>query len=94
MGAIYSSQVVTASFRAVHCWVATRLPGKRKPRWFSDAKRLIDCSGIGCEPASGASVAGLKILAANRIIDKDETALCVLTGHILKDFGTFLDYDN
>ncbi|QGQ98545.1 threonine synthase [Paenibacillus psychroresistens] len=58
------------------------------------AKQLIDRSGIGCEPASAATVAGLRKLTASLIIDPDETALCVLTGHILKDFASFLDYDN
>jgi threonine synthase len=58
------------------------------------AKKLIDRCGIGCEPASAATVAGLRKLTASLIIDPDETALCVLTGHILKDFVSFLDYDN
>lgn len=49
------------------------------------AKGRIDRSGIGCEPASAASVAGLKKLAASGIIDKECTAVCLLTGHILKD---------
>jgi threonine synthase len=53
------------------------------------AKHLIDRSGIGCEPASAATVAGLKKLTDFQIIDSDETALCILTGHILKDFLSF-----
>jgi threonine synthase len=53
------------------------------------AKQLIDRSGIGCEPASAAAVAGLKKLTGCQIIDLDETALCILTGHILKDFLSF-----
>jgi threonine synthase len=53
------------------------------------AKQLIDRSGIGCEPASAAAVAGLKKLTDCQIIDSDETALCILTGHILKDFLSF-----
>ena len=50
-----------------------------------EAKRLIDRSGIGCEPASAATVAGLRKLVASGTIDKDETAACILTGNLLKD---------
>ncbi|XEC92931.1 threonine synthase [Paenibacillus tarimensis] len=49
------------------------------------AKAVVDRSGIGCEPASAAAVAGLKKLVESRIVDKDETAICILTGHLLKD---------
>jgi threonine synthase len=49
------------------------------------AKRIIDRSGLGCEPASAATLAGLRKLAQARIVDQDETAVCVLTGHMLKD---------
>jgi threonine synthase len=50
-----------------------------------EAKALIDRSGIGCEPASAATIAGLRKLMAEKKIDKDETALCILTGNLLKD---------
>ncbi|SFL26256.1 threonine synthase [Paenibacillus sp. 1_12] len=49
------------------------------------AKGMINRSGIGCEPASAASVAGLRKLAGAGIIDKECTVVCLLTGHILKD---------
>lgn len=49
------------------------------------AKRIIDRNGIGCEPASAATLAGLKKLRAEGFIEKDETAVCILTGHLLKD---------
>lgn len=49
------------------------------------AKRVIDRSGIGCEPAAAAGLAGLKMLAEGGTIGRDETALVVLTGHLLKD---------
>ncbi|WP_019637936.1 threonine synthase [Paenibacillus fonticola] len=49
------------------------------------AKRVIDRSGIGCEPASAATLAGLKMLRTDGTIDKDETAAAILTGHMLKD---------
>ncbi len=50
-----------------------------------DAKAIIDRAGIGCEPASAATVAGIKHLAASGIIAPDETVVAVLTGHLLKD---------
>ncbi|RKP47322.1 threonine synthase [Cohnella endophytica] len=49
------------------------------------AKTLIDRSGIGCEPASAATVAGLRKLLADKTIDREETAACILTGNLLKD---------
>jgi threonine synthase len=50
-----------------------------------DAKAQIGAGGLGCEPASAASVAGLKKLIAEGIISSDERVVCVLTGHVLKD---------
>ncbi len=50
-----------------------------------DAKALIGAHGLGCEPASAASFAGLKKLIDNRVIDPDERVVCILTGHQLKD---------
>lgn len=41
--------------------------------------------GIGVEPASAASVAGVKKLVAGGMIDRDERIVCVVTGHLLKD---------
>jgi threonine synthase len=49
------------------------------------AKRAIDRAGIGCEPASAASVAGVRQLVANGMIGGDERVVAVLTGHLLKD---------
>lgn len=49
------------------------------------AKHVIDRSGIGCEPAAAAGLAGLRKLVEDGRVDKDETALVVLTGHMLKD---------
>jgi threonine synthase len=50
-----------------------------------DAKAAIDRSGIGCEPASAASLAGLRRLVNEAVIGADETAVALLTGHLLKD---------
>lgn len=41
--------------------------------------------GIGVEPASAASVAGIKKLVEMGAIDRDERIVCVVTGHLLKD---------
>lgn len=48
-------------------------------------KREIDRWGIGCEPASGCTLAGMRKLRDNGTIAAGETVACVLTGHILKD---------
>jgi len=48
-------------------------------------KLLASLEGIGVEPASAASVAGLKKLVKLGEISRDETVVCVTTGHILKD---------
>jgi threonine synthase len=50
-----------------------------------DAKAKVAAGGLGCEPASAASVAGAKKLRAEGIIGADERIVCVLTGHQLKD---------
>jgi threonine synthase len=49
---------------------------------YRDLARL---EGIFCEPASAASVAGLRKLAASGDLDPDATVVAVLTGHGLKD---------
>ncbi|MCC6315866.1 MAG: threonine synthase [Thermomicrobiales bacterium] len=57
-----------------------------------DAKAEIDRVGIGCEPASAASLAGLRKLVAAGAIPPDASAVCVLTGHVLKDSETIARY--
>jgi threonine synthase len=49
------------------------------------AKREIDGMGIGCEPASAATLAGVKKLKAAGVMKDGERIVCVLTGNILKD---------
>ncbi len=49
------------------------------------AKREIDGIGIGCEPASAATLAGVRKLRAAGVMREGERVVCVLTGHILKD---------
>ena len=49
------------------------------------AKRDIDRMGIGCEPASATTLAGVRKLRAAGVIRDSERIVCVLTGHLLKD---------
>lgn len=49
------------------------------------AKAVIDGAGVGCEPASAASVAGVRRLVAEGVIGADDEVVAILTGHILKD---------
>ena len=46
--------------------------------------------GIGVEPASAASVAGIRKLVEMGAIDRDERIVCVVTGHLLKDPDTVI----
>ncbi|MBU4202041.1 MAG: threonine synthase [Candidatus Altiarchaeota archaeon] len=57
-----------------------------------DAKAVIDSSGIGCEPASAASVAGAKKLLDAGVIDGKEKVACIITGNILKDPDATINY--
>jgi threonine synthase len=50
-----------------------------------DAKAQVGAGGLGCEPASAASVAGAKLLRSEGVIGADERVVCILTGHQLKD---------
>ncbi len=50
-----------------------------------DAKARVGANGLGCEPASAASVAGAKLLREEGVIGRDDEVVCVLTGHQLKD---------
>ncbi len=49
------------------------------------AKAEIGEDGIGCEPASAATLAGLKKLVKQGLVKKNESVVLVLTGHVLKD---------
>ena len=57
-----------------------------------DAKALIGKYGLGCEPASAATIAGLKHLLADGVVGKDQRVACVLTGHVLKDPNVTVSY--
>ncbi len=49
------------------------------------AKAEIGAEGIGCEPASAVTLAGLKKLVKQGFVKSQETIVLVLTGHLLKD---------
>lgn len=49
------------------------------------AKAEIGAEGIGCEPASAVTLAGLKKLRAQGHVRPEESVVLVLTGHTLKD---------
>ncbi len=55
-------------------------------------KALVGSYGYGCEPASGASVAGLRLLLQDGTIAPSDRVVCILTGHALKDANVTVDY--
>jgi threonine synthase len=59
---------------------------------IAEAKAVIGRDGIGCEPASATTVAGIKKMIAEGVIQKDEDAVAVLTGHLLKDTDYVIKY--
>ncbi|HYM09470.1 MAG TPA: threonine synthase [Bryobacterales bacterium] len=52
---------------------------------IADAKAQIGRCGIGCEPASAATLAGIQKLVAAGVMRRDADVVAVLTGHLLKD---------
>lgn len=52
---------------------------------IADAKAVIGLCGIGCEPASAATLAGIKKLTAAGIMQPTDDVVAVLTGNVLKD---------
>jgi threonine synthase len=52
---------------------------------IAEAKAEIGADGIGCEPASAVTLAGLKKLCARGFVKSGETVVLILTGHVLKD---------
>jgi len=52
---------------------------------IADAKAQIGRAGIGCEPASAATLAGIRKLTAAGLIDREADVVGVLTGNVLKD---------
>jgi threonine synthase len=56
------------------------------------AKAQIGAEGIGCEPASAVTLAGLKKLVADGRVGREERVVLILTGHTLKDSSYTIDY--
>jgi threonine synthase len=59
---------------------------------IADAKAIIGRDGIGCEPASATTVAGIRKLVSVGGINENETVVAVLTGHVLKDTDYVIKY--
>ena len=57
---------------------------------ITDAKAIIGRDGIGCEPASATTIAGIRKLKIN----ENESVVAVLTGHVLKDTDYVIKYHN
>lgn len=49
------------------------------------AQKILAKNGIGVEPASAASLAGLIKLSKMGVIERDATVVCIATGNLLKD---------
>jgi threonine synthase len=52
---------------------------------IADAKAIVGQCGIGCEPASAATLAGIRKLTAQCVIHPEADVVAVLTGNVLKD---------
>jgi len=52
---------------------------------IASAKAEIGAEGVGCEPASAVTLAGLKKLVKQGLVEPKERVVLVLTGHVLKD---------
>jgi len=59
---------------------------------IADAKAIIGSDGIGCEPASAVTLAGIRNLVNSGVIDKEERVIAVLTGNLLKDPDYTVNY--
>jgi threonine synthase len=56
------------------------------------AKAELGSEGLGCEPASAVTLAGLKKLRAQGAVNPGETVVLILTGHTLKDADYTIDF--
>jgi threonine synthase len=59
---------------------------------IADAKAVVGRDGIGCEPASAASLAGVRKLVSNGTIKRGDQVVAILTGNLLKDPNYTIDY--
>jgi threonine synthase len=59
---------------------------------IADAKAVIGRDGMGCEPASAVTLAGIRKMALAGDIKQDEDIVAILTGHVLKDPDYTVNY--
>ena len=59
---------------------------------IADAKAIIGRDGIGCEPASAVTLAGIRKLTGAGVIRPHEDVVAILTGHVLKDPDYTVNY--
>jgi threonine synthase len=59
---------------------------------IADAKAVIGRDGIGCEPASAVTLAGIRKMVLAGRIRQDEDIIAILTGHVLKDPDYTVNY--
>src|SRR5246127_118312 len=59
---------------------------------IAPAKAEIGAEGIGCEPASAVTLAGLKKLVKQGFVTPEQTVVLVLTGNLLKDPDFTMDF--
>ncbi|ERP31132.1 threonine synthase [Chitinivibrio alkaliphilus] len=59
---------------------------------IAQAKVHIGYDGVGSEPASATTVAGVKKLVQKGVITPQERVVCILTGHLLKDPDYTIEY--
>jgi threonine synthase len=59
---------------------------------IAQAKAEIGAEGIGCEPASAVTLAGLKKLIKQKFVKPDQTVILILTGNLLKDPDFTIDF--
>jgi threonine synthase len=78
------------AWRAIR-WTSGRVLSVSEQQ-IADAKAIIGRDGIGCEPASATTVAGIKQLVTEGKIRTGQTVVAVLTGHILKDPDYVMNY--
>jgi threonine synthase len=78
------------ALRAIRC--TDGVVERVSERDIADAKAMIGSDGIGCEPASAATLAGIRRLVESGIIGKSQSVIAVLTGNLLKDPSYTIDY--
>jgi threonine synthase len=59
---------------------------------IADAKAVIGRDGIGCEPASAVTLAGIRKMVLAGRIKREEDIVAILTGHVLKDPDYTVNY--